>query len=476
MKKTKIICTMGPNTNDRELIKQLALAGMDIARFNFSHGDHEEQAGRFALVESVRSELNLPIATLLDTKGPEIRTGLLKDDKKVTLVENQKYTLTTRDIVGDDKIGHITYEGLPKDISKGNTILIDDGLIELRVEDVVDGTEIVCRVINGGELGSKKGVNVPNVSIRLPGITQKDKEDIIFGIEQGFDFIAASFVRNAACIQEIKELLWSHDADIPVIAKIENAEGIKNLDEIIRVADGIMVARGDMGVEIPAEQVPHIQKEIIRKCNASYKPVITATQMLDSMIRNPRPTRAEVTDVANAIYDGTDVVMLSGETANGKYPLEALKMMVKIAESTEQDLIGRGVNYSNLHSKRSISSAVANAAVQTAANLNAKAIVCPTISGFTARLTSKLKPEALIIGCSPYEPVLRKMQIYWGVKPIKPAVEKSTDKIIEHALQASENAGYLSEGDIAIVSAGIATNSAPTSKRGLTNTMRVVNI
>ncbi len=476
MKKTKIICTMGPNTNDRELIKQLALAGMDIARFNFSHGDHEEQAGRFALVESVRSELNLPIATLLDTKGPEIRTGLLKDDKKVTLVENQKYTLTTRDIVGDDKIGHITYDGLPKDISKGNTILIDDGLIELRVEDVVDGTEIVCRVINGGELGSKKGVNVPNVSIRLPGITQKDKEDIIFGIEQGFDFIAASFVRNAACIQEIKELLWSHDADIPVIAKIENAEGIKNLDEIIRVADGIMVARGDMGVEIPAEQVPHIQKEIIRKCNASYKPVITATQMLDSMIRNPRPTRAEVTDVANAIYDGTDVVMLSGETANGKYPLEALKMMVKIAESTEQDLIGRGLNYSNLHSKRSISSAVANAAVQTAANLNAKAIVCPTISGFTARLTSKLKPEALIIGCSPYEPVLRKMQIYWGVKPIKTAVEKSTDKIIEHALQASENAGYLSEGDIAIVSAGIATNSAPTSKRGLTNTMRVVNI
>ena len=439
MKKTKIICTMGPNTNDRELIKQLALAGMDIARFNFSHGDHEEQAGRFALVESVRSELNLPIATLLDTKGPEIRTGLLKDDKKVTLVENQKYTLTTRDIVGDDKIGHITYEGLPKDISKGNTILIDDGLIELRVEDVVDGTEIVCRVINGGELGSKKGVNVPNVSIRLPGITQKDKEDIIFGIEQGFDFIAASFVRNAACIQEIKELLWSHDADIPVIAKIENAEGIKNLDEIIRVADGIMVARGDMGVEIPAEQVPHIQKEIIRKCNASYKPVITATQMLDSMIRNPRPTRAEVTDVANAIYDGTDVVMLSGETANGKYPLEALKMMVKIAESTEQDLIGRGVNYSNLHSKRSISSAVANAAVQTAANLNAKAIVCPTISGFTARLTSKLKPEALIIGCSPYEPVLRKMQIYWGVTSHMARLDASVDEMLYQGMDIAKH-------------------------------------
>ena len=270
MKKTKVICTMGPNTNDRELIKQLALSGMDIARFNFSHGDHEEQAGRFALVKSVREEINKPIATLLDTKGPEIRTGVLKDDKKVTLKEGQKFTLTTRDIVGDDTIDMITYAGLPADVANGNTILIDDGLIELRVEEVVDGTDIVCTVINGGELGSKKGVNVPNVSIKLPGITDKDKDDIIFGIEQGFDFIAASFVRNAACIQEIKELLWSHNADIPVIAKIENAEGIKNLDEIIRVADGIMVARGDMGVEIPAEQVPHIQKEIIKKCNLPY--------------------------------------------------------------------------------------------------------------------------------------------------------------------------------------------------------------
>ena len=316
MKKTKIICTMGPNTNDRNLIKDLALAGMDIARFNFSHGDHEEQAGRFALIKSVREELNIPIATLLDTKGPEIRTGAVKDDKKVTLVEGQKYTLTTRQVPADDKINMVTYAGLPEDVTTGNIILIDDGLIELKV-DKVEGTEIECTVINGGDLGSKKGVNVPNVSIRLPGITEKDKEDIIFGVEQGFDFIAASFVRNAACIEEIKHLLWEHGSDIPVIAKIENAEGIANIDDIIRVADGIMVARGDMGVEIPAEEVPHVQKEIIKKCNAKYKPVITATQMLDSMIRNPRPTRAEVTDVANAIYDGTDVVMLSGETANG---------------------------------------------------------------------------------------------------------------------------------------------------------------
>ena len=476
MKKTKIICTMGPNTNDRELIKQLALAGMDIARFNFSHGDHEEQAGRVALVKSVREELNIPIATLLDTKGPEIRTGAVKDDKKVKLVEGQKYTLTTREVPADDKINMVTYAGLPEDVKEGNTILIDDGLIELCVDRVYDGTEIECTVINGGELGSKKGVNVPNVSIRLPGITQKDKEDIIFGVEQGFDFIAASFVRNAACIDEIKQLLWEHGADIPVIAKIENAEGIANIDEIIRVADGIMVARGDMGVEIPAEDVPHVQKEIIKKCNAQYKPVITATQMLDSMIRNPRPTRAEVTDVANAIYDGTDVVMLSGETANGKYPLEAVKMMVKIAERTEEKIKVHSAHYSNIHSKRSISSAVCNAAVQTADNLKAKAIICPTISGFTARLTSKLKPEAEIIGCSPYDNVLRKMQIYWGVRPVKTAPEVSTDKIIEHAIVVSEHAGYVEEGDTVIVSAGIATTSDPSSKRGLTNTMRVVSI
>ena len=444
MKKTKIICTMGPNTNDRELIKQLALNGMDIARFNFSHGDHEEQAGRFALVKSVREEINKPIATLLDTKGPEIRTGVLKDDKKVTLKEGQKFTLTTREVVGDENIDMITYAGLPADVENGNTILIDDGLIELRVEEVVDGTDIICTVING--------------------------------VEQGFDFIAASFVRNAACIQEIKQLLWEHGSDIPVIAKIENAEGIENLDEIIKVADGIMVARGDMGVEIPAEDVPHYQKEIIKKCNATYKPVITATQMLDSMIRNPRPTRAEVTDVANAIYDGTDVVMLSGETANGKYPLEALKMMAKIAERTEKDIKGRASDISKVHSKRSISSAVCNATVQTAENLNAKAIVCPTISGFTARLTSKLKPNAEIIGCSPYDNVLRKMQIYWGVRPLKTATEVSTDKIIEHALVVSEQAGFVEEGDTVIVSAGIATSSDPSAKRGLTNTMRVVTI
>lgn len=473
MKKTKVICTMGPNTNDRELIKQLALSGMDIARFNFSHGDHEEQAGRFALVKSVREEINKPIATLLDTKGPEIRTGVLKDDKKVTLKEGQKFTLTTRDIVGDDTIDMITYAGLPADVANGNTILIDDGLIELRVEEVVDGTDIVCTVINGGELGSKKGVNVPNVSIKLPGITDKDKDDIIFGIEQGFDFIAASFVRNAACIQEIKQLLWEHGADIPVIAKIENAEGIENLDEIIKVADGIMVARGDMGVEIPAEDVPHYQKEIIKKCNATYKPVITATQMLDSMIRNPRPTRAEATDVANAIYDGTDAIMLSGETAKGKYPVEAVKMMNQIAISTEVHLSTKIKDYRSKYINRGISAAVAYSAVQTAHNVNAKCILASSMSGFTTRIVSKFKPDAQIIGLSPDDAIVRQMQIYWGVRPFKSHKAETTKDLLDEATDIVLDAGLAEKDDILVLTGGGPANHRG---KGVTNMLKVVKI
>ena len=329
MKKTKIICTMGPNTSDKNIMMELAKNGMDVARFNFSHGDYEEHQGRLELLKDVRKELDIPVAALLDTKGPEIRTGQLKDGKKVTLKEGQTYTLTTREVTGDDTIGYINYSGLNSDVAPGNKILIDDGLIEMDVVEVKD-TDIICTVVNGGELGEKKGVNVPNVKIKLPALTDKDKEDIRFGIKHGFDFIAASFVRTADCIREIKEMLEEQGSSMKVIAKIENAEGIENLDAIIEAADGIMVARGDMGVEIPAEKVPHIQKKIIRKCNEACKIVITATQMLDSMIRNPRPTRAEVTDVANAVYDGTDAVMLSGETAMGKYPIEALKMMVSI--------------------------------------------------------------------------------------------------------------------------------------------------
>lgn len=476
MKRTKIICTMGPNTNDRELLKQLAINGMDIARFNFSHGDHEEQKGRVDLVKSVREELGLPIAMLLDTKGPEIRTGALVDDKKVTLVEGETYTLTTREIVGDNKIGHITYAGLPADVHEGSVILIDDGLIELRVESKND-TDIVCRIINGGELGTKKGVNVPNVSVNLPGITEKDKSDILFGIEQGYDFIAASFVRNADCIREIKEILNAHNSDIKIIAKIENAEGIANIDEIIDVADGIMVARGDMGVEIPAEEVPHVQKMIIRKCNDKFKPVITATQMLDSMMRNPRPTRAEVTDVANAIYDGTDAVMLSGESAMGKYPVEAVKMMAHIAESTEQHLDHeKFVKARRIHAKQTVSGAVSYASVTTANNLNAKAIIAPTISGFTARVISKYKPEMPVIGVSPVDSVLRQMQICWGVTPMKSIQETSTDAIIRHAIDAAKEAGIVEDGDMAVVTAGVPTTKSKEAQRGITNIMRVVTI
>ena len=329
---------MGPNTNDRELLKKLIENGMDVARFNFSHGDHEEQKSRMDLLKELRQELNTNTAILLDTKGPEIRTGVLKGGKRIMLKAGEQFTLTTEEIEGDESKVSITYEGLVQDVDAGRVILIDDGLIELKVVGKSE-KEIFCEVINGGELGERKGVNVPNVAVRLPAITEKDKDDIRFGVEQGIDFIAASFVRNAECVLEIKAYLKELGAPyVPIIAKVENAEGIKNIDEIIRAADGVMVARGDLGVEIPAEEVPYLQKMIIQKCNMNFKTVITATQMLDSMMRNPRPTRAEVTDVANAVYDGTDAVMLSGETAQGKYPLEALQMMVHIIQNTEQHL------------------------------------------------------------------------------------------------------------------------------------------
>ena len=475
MKKTKIICTMGPNTNDRNLMKALAENGMDIARFNFSHGDYEEQKSRLDMLKSIREELGLPVAALLDTKGPEIRTGLLKDEKKVTLTEGQTYTLTTRDIIGDDKIGHINYSGLNEDVTAGNKILIDDGLIELEVQEV-NGTDILCKVINGGELGMRKGVNVPNVKIKLPALTDKDKADIQFGIEQGFDFIAASFVRTADAIREIREILDEAGSSIQIIAKIENAEGIENLDAIIEASDGIMVARGDMGVEIPAEQVPHIQKTIIRKCNLACKPVITATQMLDSMIRNPRPTRAEVTDVANAVYDGTDAVMLSGETAMGKYPVEALKMMAQICEASEQYL-----DYSAYRQRRvsdenasNISNAVCYSSVSTAHDLSAKVIVAPTISGFTARLLSKWRPGVQIIGLSPSASAVRQMQIYWGVKPFQAKRAESTDLLIDSSLDLLKNKGIIESGDVTVFTAGVVMRANRHEPATHTNIMRVV--
>ena len=474
MKKTKIICTMGPNTNDRSLMKKLVENGMDIARFNFSHGDHAEQKDRMDMLKSVREEVGRPVAILLDTKGPEIRTGLLKDGKKVMLEAGQNFTLTTEVIEGDEKCVSITYDGLVEDVEIGKKILIDDGLIELEVKSITE-KDIVCKVINGGELGQRKGVNVPNVPVRLPALTEKDREDIIFGVEQGVDFIAASFVRSAEGILEIKALLKECSAPyIPIIAKIENAEGIKNIDEILHCADGIMVARGDLGVEIPAQEVPYLQKWLIQKCNDHYKPVITATQMLDSMIRNPRPTRAEVTDVANAVYDGTDAVMLSGETAQGKYPLEALQMMVEIVKNTEKHL-----DYDTLlekakkNSKKSITNAIGYSSVATAASLDAKCIITPTATGATARIVSKFKPEALIVGVTPNEDTLRRMQIYRGVYPIKSIPYNTTEEICDEAINLASAKGLVDTGDIVVVTAGIPSPVLKKPREGMSNMMRI---
>ncbi len=477
MKKTKIICTMGPNTNDRDLMQNLALHGMNIARFNFSHGSYEEHKGRLDLLKSVREELDLPIAALLDTKGPEIRTGLLKDGKKVTLTEGQTYTLTIREIVGDETIGHINYDGLNQDVTAGNKILIDDGLIELEVVEVKD-TDIICTVLNGGELGERKGVNVPNVKINLPALTEKDKDDILFGIGQGFDFIAASFVRSADAIREIKAILEEYHSTMQVIAKIENAEGIENLDEIIAVSDGIMVARGDMGVEVPMQEVPHIQKKIIRKCNAACKPVITATQMLDSMIRNPRPTRAEVTDVANAVYDGTDAVMLSGETAMGKYPLEALTTMTQICQSAEEHLHSkqfekRRIAKENAHN---ISNAVSYSSVSTAYNVGAKLIVAPSITGFTARQLSMWRPSVPIIGLSPDPMAVRQMQLYWGVQSFVAIRYQSTDELIDSSLMLLKEKELIQTDDILVITSGTNHASRHIQHNIHTNNMRVITV
>ena len=454
MKKTKIICTMGPNTEDKELLKQLALHGMDIARINFSHGDYEYHAATIQRIKEVREELDLPIAILLDTKGPEIRVGKLKDNKML-LEDGASVTLTTDVIEGADGIIPITYQDLPKDVVVDNRILLDDGLMELKVVSTTD-TTITCTVVAGGELSSNKGVNVPNVKVNLPAITEKDKEDIAFGIEHDIDFIAASFVRNADAITEIKDILKAHRAeDIDIIAKIENREGVDNMDSILEVADGIMVARGDLGVEIPAQEVPFVQKELITKCNQAYKPVITATQMLDSMIHNPRPTRAEVTDVANAIYDGTDVIMLSGETAIGKYAVEAVTMMAEIAEETESHL-----NY-ELHMRKKkmkenldISSAVAFSSVATASNVDAKYILTSSMSGGTARVVSKFRPEARIIGLSPVGKTLRKMQIFWGVTPLRTKHVAHTDEILNLAVDTVKDAKLVEDEDVVVMTAG----------------------
>ncbi len=476
MRKTKIICTLGPSTDQEGVLRELIANGMNVARFNFSHGSHEEHLGRLQQLKALREELNQPVAALLDTKGPEIR---LKDFKNgVEILEaGQHFTLTTRDVEGTKEICSITYKDLPQDVAAGGVIMLDDGLIKLRILSVND-TDILCEVLNSGKIKNKKGVNVPGVHLSMPYMSQRDRDDIIFGIQQGFDFIAASFVRTADCIREIKAMLDEQGSSMKVIAKIENAEGIENLDAIIEAADGIMVARGDMGVEIPAEKVPHIQKKIIRKCNEACKIVITATQMLDSMIRNPRPTRAEVTDVANAVYDGTDAVMLSGETAMGKYPVEALRMMVSIALETESHLDYAGYRQRKVteQNMKNVSNAVCFASVSTAHDLNADVIIAPSITGFTTQMLSKWRPGARIIGMSPSMATVRQMQLQWGVVPVWSRRAESTDELIENSVEELKDRGLVDEGELAVITAGVVTYARRHEAATQTNIMRVINI
>ena len=477
MKRTKIICTMGPNADKPGMVKSWIEAGMDVARFNFSHGSHQEHKGRMDSLKKLRKEMKIPVAILLDTKGPEIRTGVLENGQKVTLKEGQKFVLTTRELIGNSSCVSVTYDRLPEDVKEGDRILVDDGLIELKVLGLTEA-EITCEVVNGGELGERKGVNVPNVSVNLPAITDKDKEDLLFGIQQGVDYVAASFIRKAEDVKEIKEFLKEHGGEhIDVISKIENAEGVENIDEIIAASDGIMVARGDLGVEIPAYKVPHIQKTIIEKCNRAYLPVITATQMLDSMIRNPRPTRAEVTDVANAIYDGTDAVMLSGETAMGKYSREAVRMMAEIALESEKYLkfeMYRDVEF--VRGRASVSSAVGFAAVDMVEHIGASCIVTPTVSGKTARLISNLRPSVPIYAVTPYEWVKRKMQLYWGVISVTGYEEDSTENIISHALYMVTRENLVHKGEMVIFTAGDPATNEVSSEGNTTNITNMLHI
>ena len=477
MRSTKIICTMGPNTDKKTVMKSLVKNGMNVARFNFSHGDHEEQRERMNLLKNVREELDRPVAILLDTKGPEIRTGLLEGGKKVTLKEGSEFILYTEEMTGNAAGCCVTYPGLAKDVKAGDRILIDDGLIELKVKQIKSGN-IVCHVENGGELGERKGVNVPNVKVKLPAVTEKDIDDILFGIQQDIDYIAASFIRSAKGVKEIRKILKENHAEhISIIAKIENAEGVENIDEIIEASDGIMVARGDLGVEIPAQEVPHIQKMIIKKCNERYVPVITATQMLDSMIRNPRPTRAEVADVANAIYDGTDAVMLSGETAAGKYPIEALKMMNEIAENTEQYVdYEKYIHHRTMYEQSKISSAIGIASVRTARNIGAACIVTPTMSGKTARLISNFRPSMPIYAVTPNEMVQHKMQLYWGVIPLKGYIKDTTENIIVNAMETIKRKRLVRKGQTVVITAGDpATNNTKAEGR-VTNMLHVLEV
>ena len=467
MRKTKIICTLGPSTDKDGVLRELIANGMNVARFNFSHGSHEEHKGRLDLLKSLREELGKPVAALLDTKGPEIR---LKDFKNGTemLEAGQTFTLTTRDVEGTKEICSITYKDLPQDVAPGGTIMLDDGLIKLQIQTVND-TDIVCTVLNNGKIKNKKGVNVPGVHLSMPYMSQRDKDDIIFGIEQGFDFIAASFVRTAQDVYDIRNLLNEYDSNIRIIAKIENREGVNNIDSILAAADAVMVARGDLGVEIDFTELPGIQKTIIDRSFSFGKPIVTATQMLDSMMVNPRPTRAEISDVANAIYDGTSAIMLSGETAAGAYPVEALKTMSAIAERTEQEGFHlRGRTMDSNPGKISVSDATAHAACLTARDVNAAAIVTVSESGTTARLLSKYRPQQPIIACVMKEQVQRQLSLSWGITSLMMPLAHSTDELIEMSTALAKENGFLHNGELAVVTAGV-----PVGISGTTNMIKI---
>ena len=467
MRKTKIICTLGPSTDKEGVLRDLIANGMNVARFNFSHGSHEEHLGRLEKLKALREELGKPVAALLDTKGPEIR---LKDFKNgvENLVAGQTFTLTTRDVEGTNEICSITYKDLPMDVEPNGTIMLDDGLIKLQIQTVND-TDIVCTVLNSGKIKNKKGVNVPGVHLSMPYMSQRDKDDIIFGIQQGYDFIAASFVRTAQDVYDIRNLLNQYDSNIRIIAKIENREGVNNIDSILAAADAVMVARGDLGVEIDFTELPGIQKTIIDRSFSFGKPIVTATQMLDSMIVNPRPTRAEISDVANAIYDGTSAIMLSGETAAGAYPVEALKTMSAIAERTEQEGFHlRSRTMDSNPGKISVSDATAHAACLTARDVNAAAIVTVSESGTTARLLSKYRPQQPIIACVMREQVQRQLSLSWGITPLMMSLAHSTDELIEMSTALAKENGYLHDGELAVVTAGV-----PVGVSGTTNMIKI---
>ncbi len=468
MRKTKIICTMGPATDKEGVLEKLVEVGLNVARMNFSHGSFEEHGGRLKRIREIEAKTGKPIALLLDTKGPEIRTGDFKNGK-VQLEIGQEFILTGREVMGDETITHITYENLYQDVHAGSRILIDDGLIELKVKKV-KGEDIHCEVMNAGPVSNHKGINVPDVHLNLPYLSQKDMADIAWGVENGVDFIAASFVRNA---EDVKKLRWFLEErggqDINIIAKIENSEGVQNIDEIIEVADAIMIARGDMGVELPPEEVPVIQKMIIRKVNEAGKMVVTATQMLDSMMKNPRPTRAEANDVANAVYDGTGAIMLSGETANGSYPVEALQMMVDIAERTEQD-----INYKQRFYNREredapdITNAICHATCTTAYDLNATSIIAVTKSGHSARMISKYRPDCMIIGAATEQKVCRQLNLSWGVQPVLLDEKSDPFDLFEYAISEGKKRKYLHKGDVVVSTCGV-----PLRRSGTTNMLKV---